>query len=198
LHLEALERDQMVLPATDPRSFTTLVRILRNGGVVIAPGDTMYGLIGIAPQTEARLRRVKGREEDKPFLQLIGEASWVTRISDMLLPPQLGRFWPGPLTLVFPAITGGTAALRVPDDSFLRDLLSTLDQPLFSTSVNRAGLPPLRTVGEMCRELEREVDAVYDAGDQKPGPPSTLVDITQRPFKILRRGAVMLRKVDLR
>ena len=63
----------MVLAAADPRSFPALVRILKGGGVVIAPGDTMYGLIGIAPETEDRLRRVKGRGEDKPFLQLIAD-----------------------------------------------------------------------------------------------------------------------------
>jgi len=187
----------MVLAAADPRSFPALVRILREGGVAIAPGDTMYGLIGLAPEAEGRLRRVKGRDEDKPFLQLIGDAAWTARVSDMPLPPRLGRFWPGPLTIIFPARAGGTAALRVPDNRFLRDLLEALDQPLFSTSVNRAGFPPLRTVEEMRRELERDVDAVYDAGDQAPGQPSTLVDITGRPFAILREGAVRLRREDL-
>ncbi|MGA2378399.1 MAG: L-threonylcarbamoyladenylate synthase [Spirochaetia bacterium] len=187
----------MVLAAADPLSFPTLVRILAGGGVAIAPGDTMYGLIGLAPQSEARLRRAKGRGEDKPFLQLVGDASWIGRISDLPLPPRLARFWPGPLTLVFPARTGGTAALRVPDSSFLRELLHALDQPLYSTSVNRADLPPLRTVDEMRRELEGDVDAIYDAGDQMPGEPSTMIDITRKPFRILRQGAVRLRREDL-
>ncbi len=187
----------MVLAAADPRSFPALVRILRDGGVVVAPGDTMYGLIGVAPEAEARLRRVKGRGDDKPFLQLIGDAAWAARFSDMPLPPRLGRFWPGPLTIVFPARAGGTAALRVPDSRFLRELLAALEQPLFSTSANRAGFPPLGTVDEMRRELERDVDAVYDAGDQAPGQPSTLVDITRRPFAVLREGAVRLRAEDL-
>ena len=63
----------MVLTAADPGSFPALVRILAGGGVAIAPGDTMYGLIGIAPDAEGRLRGVKGRGEDKPFLQLIAD-----------------------------------------------------------------------------------------------------------------------------
>ncbi|MGA2641854.1 MAG: L-threonylcarbamoyladenylate synthase [Spirochaetia bacterium] len=187
----------MVLAAADPRSFQILVQILRGGGVAIAPGDTMYGLIGLAPEAAARLRRVKGREEEKPFLQLIGDASWIGRISDVPLPPRLGRFWPGPLTIVFPAHAGGTAAFRVPDNRFLRDLLHALDQPLYSTSVNRAGSPPLKAVQDMRRELEGDVDAIYDAGDQAPGEPSTLVDITRRPFVILRQGAVHLLQEDL-
>jgi L-threonylcarbamoyladenylate synthase len=187
----------MVLAAADPASLPTLVRILSTGGVAIAPGDTMYGLIGIAPRAEARLKQVKGRGEDKPFLQLIADVSWVARISDLPMPSRLARYWPGPLTLVFPARAGGTAAMRVPDNRFLRDLLLALDQPLYSTSVNRAGSPPLQTVAEMQRELEGDVDAIYDAGDQAPGAPSTLVDITRRPFSVLRQGAVVLQPQDL-
>jgi L-threonylcarbamoyladenylate synthase len=187
----------MVLAAADPASFSTLVRILAGGGVAIAPGDTMYGLISLAPQAESRLRRAKGRGEDKPFLQLIADASWIARISDLPMPSGLARFWPGPLTLVFPAREGGTAALRVPASHFLHDLLLALDQPLYSTSVNRAGSPPLRTVDEMRREFEGDVDVIYDAGDQAAGGASTLLDITRRPFSVLRQGAVHLRPEDL-
>ena len=125
------------------------------------------------------------------------DSAWASRISDLALPPQLGRFWPGALTIIFPARSGGTAALRMPDNRFLRNLLTTLDQPLFSTSVNRAGLPPMITVEDMRREFEGDVDAIYDAGDQGPGQPSTMVDITRRPFAILRQGAVHLRQEDL-
>jgi L-threonylcarbamoyladenylate synthase len=187
----------MVLAAADPGSFQALVRVLAGGGAAIAPGDTMYGLVGIAPESEARLRGVKGRGEDKPFLRLIADASWVERISDMEMPPGLSRYWPGPLTLVFPAREGGTAALRAPDNRFLQELLRALDQPLYSTSVNRAGREPLKTVAEMRRELEGDVDAIYDAGDQLPGAPSTLLDITRRPFVVLRHGAVRLPPEDL-
>jgi len=187
----------MVLPAAEPRSFSALVDILASGGAVIAPGDTMYGLIWIAPGSEARVRRIKGRGEDKPFLQLIADSTWVGRVSDQQLPPRLARYWPGPLTLVFPARAGGTVALRVPDHPLLQRLLRALDRPLFSTSVNREGSPPLPTVEEMRRELEGEVDAIYDAGDQPPGAPSTLLDITQRPFAVLRQGAIRLDAEDL-
>jgi len=187
----------MVLAAADPRSFPALVRILARGGVVIAPGDTMYGLVGIAPEAEQRLRGVKGRGEDKPFLCLIADASWIERISDMPMPSGLARYWPGPLTLVFPARAGGTAALRVPNHRFLQELLRALDRPLYSTSVNRTGGEPLRTMEEMRRELESDVDAIFDAGDQPSDAPSTLLDITRRPFAILRQGAVRLLPEDL-
>ena len=187
----------MVLPAAEAGSFPVLVDILASGGAVIAPGDTMYGLLGIAPESEGRIRRIKGRGEDKPFLQLIGDAGWVARVSEAVVPDRIAAHWPGPLTVVVPARTGGTVALRVPDHPLLQRLLRALGRPLFSTSVNRAGTPPLATVAEMRRELEGEVDAIYDAGDQPPGAPSTLLDITRRPFVILRQGAVRLPESDL-
>ncbi len=187
----------MVLRAAERGSFQKLVEILASGGAAIAPGDTMYGLIGVAPETDARIRAIKGRGEDKPFLQLIGDAGWVARFSDVLLPPRIASYWPGPLTVVIPARTGGTVALRVPDHELLRRLLAALDRPLFSTSVNRAGFPPLATVTEMRREMERDVDAIYDGGDQAPGAPSTLLDLTRRPFAVLRQGAVRLSPEDL-
>ncbi len=187
----------MILAGGDPAAFAALVRILDRGGVAIAPGDTMYGLIGAVPDSEARLRSVKGRGEVKPFLQLLAEPSWVSRISDVPLPPRLSRFWPGPLTIVFPARAGGTVALRVPDSPFLRDLLRALGRPLYSTSVNRAGSSPLGTLMEMQQAFEADVDAIFNGGEQVPGAPSTLLDISTRPFSILRQGAVRLQPDDL-
>lgn len=131
----------MVTRADDPGAFQRLVEVLSGGGVAIIPCDTVYGIVGAAPATEQRIRSIKGRGEDKPFLQLIPDASWVLRMSDREAPAALARHWPGPLTLVLPARRGGTVALRVPDSVFLRDLLIAIGQPLFSTSVNRSGLP---------------------------------------------------------
>jgi L-threonylcarbamoyladenylate synthase len=115
----------------------------------------------------------------------------------MPVPPHLARYWPGPLTMVFNARTGGTVALRVPDSRFLRDLLHAVDAPLFSTSVNRAGRPPLLSLQEMQSELESDVDLIYDAGQGPAGQPSTVLDITVRPFRVLREGALRLSAEEL-
>jgi L-threonylcarbamoyladenylate synthase len=187
----------MVVPAGSPAAFQTLVSVLGRGGVAIAPGDTMYGLIGAAPAAEDRLREVKGRGEDKPFLLLIPEAAWLSRLTEAPLPRTLARYWPGPLTIVLPGRSGATVAVRVPADDFLRGLGNAVGFPLFSTSVNRAGSPPLKTVEEMRREFEASVDLIYDAGDRPPGAPSTLVDATERPFRILRQGAAVIDPADL-
>ena len=180
----------MVDRAADPESFHRLVAILSRGGVAIVPCDTLYGIVGLAPETDGKIRRIKGRGEDKPFLQLIGSSSWVSRLSDISVPASLARYWPGPLTLVFPARGGGSVALRYPDSPFLKRLLETLDTPLYSSSVNRSGGQPLTDVAAMVKEFNRDVDLIYDAGDFPSGPPSTLIDVTRRPFQILRAGAV--------
>jgi L-threonylcarbamoyladenylate synthase len=187
----------MVVRADSPDAFLLLARVLAGGGVAIAPGDTMYGMLGIAPDSESRIRRVKGRGEDKPFLRLLHDSAWVAKVSDMPVPERLSDYWPGPLTMVFPDRAGGTIALRVPDSHFLRTLLEAVGKPLFSTSVNRAGVAPLPTIDAMRREFEGDVDLIYDAGDILPGPPSTLVDVTARPFKVLRQGALSLGPDDL-
>jgi L-threonylcarbamoyladenylate synthase len=187
----------MVAAADNPGSFPALVDVLSRGGVAIAPGDTMYGVLGIVPLSEPRIRRLKGRGEDKPFLQLIPDASWIDRLSDEQVPAGLARHWPGPLTVVLPARAGGTVAVRVPDSLFLRELLIAVGGPLYSTSVNRAGSAPLVTVAAMRAEFEQEVDLIYDGGDMPPGPPSTLVDATTSPARILRQGAMLLTAADL-
>ena len=191
------EERPVVVKADSPDAFTALVGVLAAGGVAIAPGDTMYGLVGIAPETGERIRQIKGRGEDKPFLRLLPDPSWVGKFSPLAPPARLVKYWPGPLTLVFPALEGGTVALRVPDSRFLRDLLEAVGGPLYSTSVNRAGAAPLQTVEEMRREFDDVVDLIYDSGDLPPGPPSTLVDVTSRPCKVLRPGALLLSPADL-
>ncbi len=187
----------MRVRADSPGAFPALVRHLSRGGLAIAPGDTMYGLVGAAPETDEAIRRVKGREEGKPFLVLVGNSSWIARLSDAEVPARLARHWPGPLTIVLPARQGGTVAVRVPDSAFLARLLAALDRPLYSTSVNRAGEPPITSVDEMERAFGDVVGMIYDAGDALPGLPSTLVDATARPFRVLRPGALEIPPEDL-
>jgi L-threonylcarbamoyladenylate synthase len=158
--------------------------------VAIMPCDTIYGLVGAAPGAEARLRVLKGREE-KSFLQLIASADWLPRFGALALPEKLAGYWPGPLTLVFP-LERGSVALRVPADPGLRELLQRLDCPLFSTSVNRSGQPALWRIADILAEFEARVDLVVDAGDLPGRLPSTIVDLSRRPFRVLRQGALSL------
>lgn len=173
-----------------PRLKGRLRRALAEGGVVIMPCDTIYGLVGAAPASERRIRTLKGREE-KAFLQLIPAAEWLPRFTAAELPEPLRPYWPGPLTVIFPTSTG-TVALRVPDDRRLRALMLELDQPLYSTSVNRSGEPALWRIDDIVREFGPSVDLVVDAGDLPARLPSTILDVTRRPYRVLRQGALRL------
>jgi L-threonylcarbamoyladenylate synthase len=209
--------------AAEPSAPGLLISALRGGGVVIIPCDTIYGLVGTAPDTEVRLRRIKGRGE-RAFLRLIASPDWLPWFTDLPLPESLKGYWPGPLTLIFPAkrspnpsveadasrsrkaapgendaIGGrdaigdsGTVALRVPRDPLLLSLMAELERPLFSTSVNRTGDPPLWRIREILEQFESSVDLVVDAGDRPAGVPSTILDVSTSPFRLLRPGAVKI------
>ncbi len=186
-----------VASSADPGLLRRLVAILRRGGVVVLPCDTIYGLVGVAPDSEERIREIKGRGEGKAFLWLIASARWLPRFTDMALPPALAGYWPGPLTLIFPRRHGdhrggGTVALRVPRDPLLADLLRRLRRPLASTSVNRSGQVPLGRIGEIVAQFEAEVDLIVDAGDLEGRLPSTIADLSVRPWRVVRQGAVRL------
>jgi L-threonylcarbamoyladenylate synthase len=180
----------MRVAVTDPTLPSRALEVLAGGGVVIMPCDTIYGIVGVAPASEVRIRLLKGREQ-KSFLQLIASADWLSRFTDLRLPKALEALWPGPLTLIVPARSAaGTLALRVPDDPLLRELLQELQQPLYSTSVNRTGEPPLWRIPDIAEAFEELVDLVVDAGDLQGRLPSTILDVTARPFRILRQGAL--------
>ncbi len=187
----------MVIPAGDPGSFDALARLLSRGGVLIMPCDTIYGLVGVAPDTAERIRAIKGRGEDKPFLQLLASSDWVGRLSPAEVPPSLVRHWPGPLTVILPARARGTVAVRVPGSEFLRELIGAVGKPLYSTSVNRAGQPALWRAAEILAEFEGEVDLVVDGGDLPGAAPSTIVDASSSPWRVVRQGALEIPQSDL-
>ncbi len=186
----------MRIGAAEPGLASRLTELLSAGGVAIMPCDTIYGIVGPAPGSEARLRELKGRGE-KSFLQLIAGPQWLARFGELDVPETLAAFWPGPLTLIF-AAGPGSVALRVPADPQLRSLLERLDRPLYSTSVNRSGQPALWRIDDILEQFETGVDLVVDAGDLPGRLPSTIVDVSRRPFRILRQGALELPPEALR
>jgi len=179
------------LEIDDPKLLETLVDVLNSNGVVVMPCDTIYGLVGIAPETEDKIRSLKGRQE-KSFLRLIPDLRWLPRFTASVLPEELKAYWPGALTVIFPAGEGqtGTVAIRIPDDALLLRVMERLGKPLYSTSVNSGGQPALWRIQEIVSAFEASVDLVVAAGDRPAGIPSTIIDITSRPYRLLRRGAV--------
>lgn len=199
-----------LLSTEDPQAVEEAVAILRQGGLIVYPTDTVYGLGARAEDDEAvrRLFVLKGRLLDKPLPLLIGEASDLEAIAAQIPPAAralMERFWPGGLTLVFPrsprlhslALAGGdTIALRLPDYPLLREVIRRLGGPITGTSANRAGLPPPLTCQEALAQLEEEVDLALDGGPCAGGLESTVVDLTQDPPLLLREGAVSKEEVE--
>jgi L-threonylcarbamoyladenylate synthase len=177
------------LEVDDPKLLEVLVDVLQSTGVVIMPCDTIYGFVGVVPETGGKIRELKGRQE-KSFLRLIPDLDWLPRYTSGSLPPQLSSYWPGALTVILPARETGTVALRIPDDPLLLQLMRRLNRALFSTSVNVSGKPALWRIRDILSTFESRVDLVVTAGDRPEGVPSTIVDITETPFRLLRKGAV--------
>jgi L-threonylcarbamoyladenylate synthase len=176
--------------------------IVRRGGIVAIPTETFYGL-GVNPFDEEavdRLLRVKGRGDGKPILVLIGsleQLPCVTRIVSPVARILIDAFWPGPLTLLFPALpslpdnlTAGTGmvGVRLSSCEPLVELLRRIG-PLTGTSANRTGRPPAQTARMVEEELGHDVDAIIDAGSTAGGLPSTVIDVRQ-PIRVIREGAV--------
>lgn len=169
-------------------SLSKIIAILSNTGIVIMPCDTIYGIVGIAPLSEKKIRKLKGREETKPFLLLI-KKEWISRFTRIEIDSYLLGFWPGPLTIIVPGINGYSIGLRVPDDDRLQDLLLRLNEPLYSTSVNKAGYESLCKSNDIEKNFGTVVDLFVNEGDMEGGTPSTIIDISKKPYKIIRDGA---------
>ena len=180
------------------------VRVLRGGGLVAYPTDTLYGLGADPRQPEAveRLFRAKGRAADKAVPLVAADLRQVERQVGVLTPLArrlAERFWPGPLTLVIEAAPmldsrllaqGETVAVRVPDLPLARALAQALDAPLTATSANRAGAPPPATAAATAAALASAVALVLDGGPTAAGEPSTIVDARGASPVLLRRGVV--------
>ncbi len=177
------------------RAIAEAVSVLGEGGVVAFPTETVYGL-GVQsgdPYAVERLRRIKGREETKPFQILIGDIAQVAQIGANACPLAerlMARFWPGPLTLVLPAAAGGWLGLRLPDHAFVRDLVRAAGGPLVASSANRAREEPARDAQTVFRVFAHRVELVLDGGPVRIGRASTVVRVAAGALTVLREDAV--------
>jgi len=171
-----------------------IAALLRGGGVVLLPTDTIYGLHALADDEAAiaRLANVKGRDDGKPFVVVAASIEQLMNAGISFTPDlrtQLDALWPAPLTAILPlsrpvAASRGASSLavRVPDLVWLRELANRTG-PLASTSANRSGEAPITTPDR----FEMEIDGVVDRG-LFSGEPSTIVDFTGDDPRLLREG----------
>lgn len=184
--------------------FAEARNVLRARGVLALPTETFYAL-AVNPfdaTALARLFALKERPADKPVLVLIAGPEMllqVVRAVPAAAIPLMTAFWPGPLTLIFPArpdlpplLTGGTGTigLRHPRQPLVCRLMTALGLPLTGTSANRSGQEPLTTAAEIARKFGGEVDLILDAGPCPGGLPSSIADVTVSPPRLVRAGAI--------
>lgn len=175
-------------------------KALLKGEVVALPTETVYGLAALAASKTAvdKLVRLKRRPEEKPFTLHFGDTADALKAL-ATLPPYGYRlaetFWPGPLTIVYEAIDGGKAGVRVPDHEFVSRTLHALGQPVYIPSANRSGEREAVSAEEVESYFGNDLDLIVDGGSPHYFSASTVIDITYHPFKIVREGAVSIRDI---
>ncbi len=186
--------------------FTKASEILKNGGIIAYPTESFYALGVLATDEDAikKLYDLKNRPADKPLPIIIGDinllASVVKEIPDQAK-DLIVNYWPGPLTLIFDAqdnipdlLTGGQRklAVRIPGESVAFHMAKALKVPITSTSANPSGFPPADEPDTILKYFDDKIDMIIDGGKTPGGKPSTIIDVTVMPPKILREGAVSL------
>jgi L-threonylcarbamoyladenylate synthase len=179
-------------------------QVVRDGGLVVYPTESFYGL-GADPQNEEALRRIfalKGRGLDSPILLLLPSREYAGHYAAVIPNEALALmevFWPGGLTIVLdaaegvsPLLTAGTGkiGLRLSGHPFARALCRAFGGAITGTSANRTGGLPSVTALEACESLGGEVQLVVDAGSTPGGLPSTVVDASRHPPRIIRSGMI--------
>ena len=191
-----------VVRTDSPGWLADAVAVLARGGLVAFPTDTVYGIGARAfdPAAVALIYRAKGRREENPIPILVGEVDDIGRLSVGALGgvQRLARaFWPGPLTLVVPKHpglpgevgAGPTVGLRAPDHAVPLGILRAAG-PLATSSANRSGEPPATSASQVRTTLGGHIDLIVDGGTAPGGRPSTVLDCTCDPPRILREGPV--------
>lgn len=183
-------------------------RIVKNGGLVIYPTDTVYGL-GCNPLNTEAVKRVfeaKGGKREKPLPILASSIGHVERIAFLSEKARkiAEKFWPGSLTLVLPkkktlpnivTLNLDSVGVRVPQHETALQLISLSGGLLVGTSANRSGEKPPQTAREAAAQVGEKVDMIIDGGPTALGVSSTVVDLTANTPKILREGPVDLKEI---
>lgn len=187
-----------------------IVLTLRQGGLIVYPTDTFYGLGADCFSGRAlfRIYEVKGRPLSKALPVLISDAEMVGRLA-VEIPPGFDRlaaaFWPGPLTLILKAAASlpsglvgpeRTIGIRLPAVVWIRDLIRAAGFPVVATSANISGQGEIDSAEEAVRQFKDKVDLIVDGGKTAGGRPSTVVDLTSGKPVLRREGAIPRAKLE--
>jgi L-threonylcarbamoyladenylate synthase len=175
---------------------------LEKGGVCVIPTDTIYGIVAIDRYEDAvrRIYEIKGRPENKPLIRLIGRIGSFSFYSQQKLPAALERYWPGPLTVLVRGTDGNTVSIRYPYSPWLDLLFRAIDYGVIvAPSANRSGAGDIYDNEALIETFRGKADTIVcmKEGIEKKRP-STIIDITTRPWRVVREGAIRFAAQDLR
>ena len=193
-------------PESDPNAVRDAAAILRRGGLLGIPTETVYGLGADALNEDAvsRIFLAKGRPQDNPLIIHVPDASWLERYCRDVPPAayQLAeRFWPGPLTMILPRrdivplqTTGGleTVGVRCPNHPVTLAIIEAAGVPIAAPSGNTSGRPSPTTAPHMIEDMDGRIDGIVDGGPCTVGVESTIIDLTVTPPRLLRPGGLPL------
>jgi L-threonylcarbamoyladenylate synthase len=187
-------------------SLDRAIECIREGGIVAFPTETYYGL-AVNPFSLAAVKKlfqVKKRQADKPLLLLIENTAQLQSITENIPPeyvPLIEKYWPGPLTLVFPArkevckqLTGnsGTIGVRVSSHPIAAELVKRMGKPITATSANISGHRPACTAEEVATIFGKSLGYVIDGGQTPAGLCSTVLGIQGGKWTVVRQGQIDL------
>ncbi len=199
--------DTEVISAAEPGTIDRALEILRAGGIVAFPTDTVYGVGALAFNDHAvrSIYTAKNRDMEKAIPVLLADSAALEMVTDEV-PPMARRlaeqFWPGAITLVVKkngrlpesVSASPTVGVRVPDHAVARRLLQAAG-PMAVTSANASGKPSPSTAAEVKAQLDGRLPLILDGGRTPGGVPSTVVDCTGSDPVILRRGPISLDEI---
>ena len=190
--------------------YEAVAEILRSGGLLGIPTETVYGLGADAlnPEAAKKIYAAKGRPQNNPLIIHIPHESWLPRYCREIPAAAYAlarRFWPGPLTMILPKkdcvpmeTTGGleTVGVRCPDHPVTLELIRRANVPVAAPSGNLSGRPSPTTAAHMLEDMNGRIDGIVDGGACGVGVESTIIDLTGTPPRLLRPGGLPLEALE--
>ena len=202
--------DTVIMKADAPGVVQIAANYIKEGQLVAIPTETVYGLgaNGLDENAVAKIFEAKGRPQDNPLILHVADAADIERFCHHI--PQSAwvlaqTFWPGPLTMVLPALdivpkatTAGlpTVAVRCPDCQVTRDIIRAAGVPVAAPSANLSGKPSTTTAEHVYHDHAGKFPLIVDGGSSRVGVESTIIDLTEQPPRLLRPGGITLEQLE--
>lgn len=186
------------------------IEVLRNGGIVIFPTETVYGIgtNAYCEKSVEKIYEIKERPEEKPLSILVSNVNEISKyaiINNSMEEQIIKNFMPGPITIilekrpeVFDYITSGknTIGIRIPDNRIILKILEDLKLPIVAPSANISGHPSGIELNEILPDFENKVDICIDGGKSELSESSTIVQVVDNEIKILRQGKILKQDIE--